>query len=211
MTAPASRRIDRYRSFIDDWDAFVAACARPLPVDARVNTLRTSPAALGERLARLGVDGRAGVVGSVSRASLSPSRSHLRTLARPVLPSGARPVGSRPRARPTARRARARPLRCSRREDGRHRPANARTPAASSPTSRAVAGSRRCSRTSTASGSGTLSSPNTAARISRRSRRSIAPSSTRPAPQKERYAKRRRSAAGRRTRPCAGWPACRSC
>jgi len=54
MTAPASRRIDRYRTFIDDWDAFVTACARPLPVDARVNTLRTSPAALGERLARLG-------------------------------------------------------------------------------------------------------------------------------------------------------------
>lgn len=51
----ASRRIDRYRAFVDDWDAFAAACARPLPVDARANTLRTTPDELRARLARRGV------------------------------------------------------------------------------------------------------------------------------------------------------------
>jgi NOL1/NOP2/sun family putative RNA methylase len=52
MNAPG---LARYRSILDDWDAFQAACARPLPVDARVNSLRTTPEALRDRLARRGV------------------------------------------------------------------------------------------------------------------------------------------------------------
>lgn len=55
MTAPAPSRLERYRAIVDDWDAFVAACARPLPTDARINTLRTTPEALRDRLARRGV------------------------------------------------------------------------------------------------------------------------------------------------------------
>jgi len=55
MIPPSARRLDRCRSLIHDWEAFAAASARPLPVDARVNTLRTTPETLRALLARRGV------------------------------------------------------------------------------------------------------------------------------------------------------------
>jgi NOL1/NOP2/sun family putative RNA methylase len=55
MTTPAVRPLDRYRSIIADWEEFERFCARPLPVDARVNALRVSPDALRDRLAPHGV------------------------------------------------------------------------------------------------------------------------------------------------------------
>ncbi|AWV90158.1 RsmB/NOP family class I SAM-dependent RNA methyltransferase [Bradymonas sediminis] len=44
----------RYRSIVDDWEAFGAALARPLPICVWTNTLRTTPARLGEWMARGG-------------------------------------------------------------------------------------------------------------------------------------------------------------
>ncbi len=55
MTSDVATRLSRYHAIVDDWSAFEDACERPLPVDARVNTLRTTPEALRERLGRLGV------------------------------------------------------------------------------------------------------------------------------------------------------------
>lgn len=48
---PSARPLERYRALIEDWDAFESAVSRPLPIDARVNALRTSPDGLRERLA----------------------------------------------------------------------------------------------------------------------------------------------------------------
>lgn len=55
MTAPSLRPLERYRSIIAEWDEFAAACARRLPTDARVNSLRSTPESLRERLAARGV------------------------------------------------------------------------------------------------------------------------------------------------------------
>ena len=44
----------RYREIIPDFDAFLDALTRPVPHHLRVNTLKTSPEALRERLVRLG-------------------------------------------------------------------------------------------------------------------------------------------------------------
>ncbi len=38
--------LDRYRSIIDDFEAFRAACQRPLPKVVRVNTIKTTPSAV---------------------------------------------------------------------------------------------------------------------------------------------------------------------
>ena len=46
---------ERYRPLIDDWDAFAAALARPLPATIWTNTLRTTPERLSRWLAREGV------------------------------------------------------------------------------------------------------------------------------------------------------------
>jgi len=45
----------RYRSIVPDWEPFVAACERPLPVTVRTNTLRGTPRRLVERLREQGV------------------------------------------------------------------------------------------------------------------------------------------------------------
>jgi NOL1/NOP2/sun family putative RNA methylase len=55
MSAVSPRRLDRYRPIIAEWDEFEVACARPLPIDARVNSLRTTPQALRERFAARGI------------------------------------------------------------------------------------------------------------------------------------------------------------
>ncbi len=55
MSSSAPRRLDRYRPMIAEWDEFEAACARPLPTDARINSLRTTPEALRDRFAARGV------------------------------------------------------------------------------------------------------------------------------------------------------------
>ncbi len=46
---------ERYRPLIDDWDAFAAALARPLPATIWTNTLRATPERLAARLADEGV------------------------------------------------------------------------------------------------------------------------------------------------------------
>ena len=46
---------DRYRAIIPDWEAFVAACRRPLPTVVRVNPLRADPERLAERLRSRGI------------------------------------------------------------------------------------------------------------------------------------------------------------
>jgi len=48
--------LDRYREIIPDWQAFRAACARPLPTVLRVNPLRTTRDRLASRLAAQGID-----------------------------------------------------------------------------------------------------------------------------------------------------------
>ena len=48
--------LERYRPLIDDWDAFAAALARPLPSTLWTNTLRTTPQLLRDWLARDGFD-----------------------------------------------------------------------------------------------------------------------------------------------------------
>jgi NOL1/NOP2/sun family putative RNA methylase len=55
MTLQPARPLDRYRPFIAEWDDFAAACARPLPTDARVNPLRSSPESLRDRFAPRGI------------------------------------------------------------------------------------------------------------------------------------------------------------
>ena len=50
--------LDRYRSIIHDWEAFSAACARPLPTILRTNTLRVTPERLQARLTSHGLDAR---------------------------------------------------------------------------------------------------------------------------------------------------------
>lgn len=47
---------DRYRSIIDDFDAFLAACERPLPVTVRVNTIKTSADRVQQLFAKAGID-----------------------------------------------------------------------------------------------------------------------------------------------------------
>jgi len=47
--------LDRYRTLVDDWDAFSVACERPLPIVIRTNTLRTDPARLERRLRAAGI------------------------------------------------------------------------------------------------------------------------------------------------------------
>jgi 16S rRNA C967 or C1407 C5-methylase (RsmB/RsmF family) len=51
-------RFERYRPLIDDWDAFRAALARPLPTCLRANTLRLTVEALEERLRSSGLSPR---------------------------------------------------------------------------------------------------------------------------------------------------------
>ncbi|MBU0595784.1 RsmB/NOP family class I SAM-dependent RNA methyltransferase [Candidatus Bipolaricaulota bacterium] len=48
--------LERYRSIIADWDAFAAACERPLPTVLRANTLRIDPGTLEQRLRRQGIE-----------------------------------------------------------------------------------------------------------------------------------------------------------
>ncbi len=52
--AGVGRGLDTYSDIIPGWEEFVAACSRPLPTTLRVNTLRTAPFLLSERLARKG-------------------------------------------------------------------------------------------------------------------------------------------------------------
>lgn len=47
---------DRYKPIIDDWQAFMDALSRPLPVCVWTNTLRTSPDRLRDWFAREGLD-----------------------------------------------------------------------------------------------------------------------------------------------------------
>jgi 16S rRNA C967 or C1407 C5-methylase (RsmB/RsmF family)/NOL1/NOP2/fmu family ribosome biogenesis protein len=47
--------LERYRPLIDDWPAFAAALARPLPVVAWTNELRIEPGELARRLAAAGL------------------------------------------------------------------------------------------------------------------------------------------------------------
>ncbi|HHR86327.1 MAG TPA: RsmB/NOP family class I SAM-dependent RNA methyltransferase [Candidatus Acetothermia bacterium] len=42
--------LERYREIITDWDEFIAACVRPLPLTIRVNTLQASPDEVHSRL-----------------------------------------------------------------------------------------------------------------------------------------------------------------
>lgn len=51
----AGSHLDRYQGLIPEWNEFRAICSQPLPVDARVNSLRTSVEALRGRLARKGI------------------------------------------------------------------------------------------------------------------------------------------------------------
>lgn len=46
--------LERYREIIPDWDEFIAACARPLPLTIRINRLRASPHEVNSRLASKG-------------------------------------------------------------------------------------------------------------------------------------------------------------
>jgi NOL1/NOP2/sun family putative RNA methylase len=55
MTPETPRPLDRYRPFIAEWDEVAAACARPLPTDARINPLRSSLESLTDRLGRRGI------------------------------------------------------------------------------------------------------------------------------------------------------------
>jgi NOL1/NOP2/sun family putative RNA methylase len=47
--------LDRYRDIVDDYDAFLEACARPLPTTIWSNPLKTTPVELEARLAEDGV------------------------------------------------------------------------------------------------------------------------------------------------------------
>ena len=55
MTLETPRTLDRYRPIITEWDKFAAACARPLPTDARINPLRSSLESLRGRFAPRGI------------------------------------------------------------------------------------------------------------------------------------------------------------
>ncbi len=55
MTQAALGDLTRYQSLISNWDEFLAACARPLSTDLRVNTLRICPDDLRSRLERKGI------------------------------------------------------------------------------------------------------------------------------------------------------------
>ena len=46
--------LERYRKIIPDWDRFISACTRPLPLTIRVNTLRASPQEVYDRLTSKG-------------------------------------------------------------------------------------------------------------------------------------------------------------
>jgi len=50
-----TERLDRYKEIIPSWEAFLAACERPLPPVIRTNTLRCAPQALTSRLEAMGV------------------------------------------------------------------------------------------------------------------------------------------------------------
>jgi len=49
-------RTFRYRSIIDDWDAFLAAAQTPLPHVVRANTLKIEPSVLQQRLVAAGIE-----------------------------------------------------------------------------------------------------------------------------------------------------------
>jgi NOL1/NOP2/sun family putative RNA methylase len=51
-----ARVFERYRSIIDDWEAFLASLSRPLPTCIWTNTLRTSPESLQAWLERSDID-----------------------------------------------------------------------------------------------------------------------------------------------------------
>ncbi len=46
LSNPHAERLNRYRSIVPDWTAFVEALARPLPLCLWTNTLRTTPSAV---------------------------------------------------------------------------------------------------------------------------------------------------------------------
>ncbi|MBA2663536.1 MAG: RsmB/NOP family class I SAM-dependent RNA methyltransferase [Bradymonadaceae bacterium] len=46
--------LERYRPFIDDWDGFVAALSRPLPICVWTNTLKSTPEQLAQWMAEGG-------------------------------------------------------------------------------------------------------------------------------------------------------------
>lgn len=50
--------LSRYREIVPNWDAFLAACARPLPTTLRTNPLRATREQLVSRLAAQGIDCR---------------------------------------------------------------------------------------------------------------------------------------------------------
>jgi len=52
-------RLERYREIVPDWEAFLAACSRPLPTTIRAQTTRIRPEALAARLADRGLPSRA--------------------------------------------------------------------------------------------------------------------------------------------------------
>ena len=55
---PAIERVHRYRSVVPDWDGFLDAIGRPLPLCLWTNTLRTEPAEVVEQLRIEGIDVR---------------------------------------------------------------------------------------------------------------------------------------------------------
>lgn len=55
---PAVERVERYRSIIPDWDEFLEAIGRPLPLCLWTNTLRAEAAEVAEQLRIEGIDVR---------------------------------------------------------------------------------------------------------------------------------------------------------
>lgn len=58
LPLPAAERVARYRSIIPDWDAFLEALQRPLPLCLWTNTLRTDVTAVRRQLSVEAIEGR---------------------------------------------------------------------------------------------------------------------------------------------------------
>lgn len=50
LSNPSAEQLNRYRSIVPDWDAFIEVLGRPLPLCLWTNTLRTTPAVVTEWL-----------------------------------------------------------------------------------------------------------------------------------------------------------------
>src|SRR5690606_7878799 len=55
---PAAERLERYRSIVPDWEAFLDALSRPLPLCLWVNALRTDRSDVARRLVAEGIETR---------------------------------------------------------------------------------------------------------------------------------------------------------